>query len=170
MAGHSDEMFSMEIADRCVASFHYTLTNTQGEVLDSSSGGDPMAYLHGQGNIISGLEKALTGKKAGDKLDVTVAPADAYGERRLELIQQVPMTAFQGVPEVKPGMAFTAQSNQGPMRVTVTAVNDDQVTVDGNHPLAGETLKFSVEIAEVREASAEELEHGHVHGPGGHQH
>ena len=160
----------MESADRCVASFHYTLTNDKGEVLDSSTGGDPMAYLHGQGNIIGGLEKALLGKKAGDKLKVTVAPGEAYGERRQELVQQVPKAAFQGVPEIQPGMAFTAQSNQGAMRVVVTAVEGDNVTVDGNHPLAGETLHFDVEIAEVRVASEEELSHGHVHGPGGHQH
>ncbi len=160
----------MEIADRCVASFHYTLTNDKGEVLDSSTGGDPMAYLHGQGNIIGGLEKALLGKKAGDKLKVSVAPGEGYGEHRPELVQQVPKAAFQGVAEIQPGMAFTAQSNQGPMRVVVTAVEGDNVTVDGNHPLAGETLHFAVEIAEVRAASEEELAHGHVHGPGGHQH
>jgi FKBP-type peptidyl-prolyl cis-trans isomerase SlyD len=159
----------MQIADQCVASFHYTLTNDRGDVLDRSSD-EPLAYLHGGGNIIPGLEKALAGKQAGDKLEVTVQPAEGYGEKRQELIQQVPRQAFQGIDEIEPGMSFSAQSNAGPMRVTVTAVQGDQVTVDGNHPLAGETLHFAVEITEVRAASAEELEHGHVHGPGGHQH
>ena len=149
---------------------HYTLTNDQGEVLDSSSGGEPLAYLHGSGNIIPGLEKALEGKQAGDKLVVKVAPADGYGERNDALIQQVPKRAFQGVAQIQPGMSFTAQSSQGPMQVTVTAVAGDMVTVDGNHPLAGETLNFDVEVTEVRKATLEELSHGHVHGPGGHHH
>jgi FKBP-type peptidyl-prolyl cis-trans isomerase SlyD len=161
---------SMEIAERCVANFHYTLTNSQGEVLDSSSGGEPLAYLHGAGNIIPGLEKALLGKKVGDKLDVTVSPAEGYGERNDSLVQTVPRNLFQGVDEIQPGMSFQAQSSQGPMRVVVTAVTDENVTVDGNHPLAGETLHFAVEITAVRDASLEELTHGHVHGPGGHQH
>lgn len=159
----------MQIADQCVACFHYTLTNDRGEVLDRSSD-EPLAYLHGGGNIIPGLEKALAGKQVGDKLEVTVDPTQGYGEKRPELIQQVPREAFQGIDQIETGMSFSAQSNAGPMRVTVTAVDGDQITVDGNHPLAGETLHFAVEITEVRAASAEELEHGHVHGPGGHHH
>jgi FKBP-type peptidyl-prolyl cis-trans isomerase SlyD len=160
----------MQIADRSVVSFHYTLTNDRGEVLDSSSGGSPLAYLHGSGNIIPGLEKALLGKVAGDKLQVTVAPAEGYGERDARLIQEVPRRAFQGIKDIKAGMSFTAQGPQGPTRVTVTRVAGDMVTVDGNHPLAGETLNFDVEITQVREASEEELAHGHVHGEGGHHH
>lgn len=160
----------MQVAENSVVLIHYTLTNDQGEVLDSSSGGEPLAYLHGSGNIIPGLEKALEGKQAGDKLVVKVAPADGYGERNDSLIQQVPKRAFQGVAQIQPGMSFTAQSSQGPMQVTVTAVAGDMVTVDGNHPLAGETLNFDVEVAEVRKATLEELSHGHVHGPGGHHH
>jgi FKBP-type peptidyl-prolyl cis-trans isomerase SlyD len=160
----------MQVAENSVVLIHYTLTNDQGEVLDSSSGGEPLAYLHGSGNIIPGLEKALEGKQAGDKLVVKVAPADGYGERNDALIQQVPKRAFQGVAQIQPGMSFTAQSSQGPMQVTVTAVAGDMVTVDGNHPLAGETLNFDVEVAEVRKATLEELSHGHVHGPGGHHH
>ena len=160
----------MQVAENSVVLIHYTLTNDQGEVLDSSSGGEPLAYLHGSGNIIPGLEKALEGKQAGDKLVVKVAPADGYGERNDALIQQVPKRAFQGVAQIQPGMSFTAQSSQGPMQVTVTAVAGDMVTVDGNHPLAGETLNFDVEVTEVRKATLEELSHGHVHGPGGHQH
>jgi FKBP-type peptidyl-prolyl cis-trans isomerase SlyD len=161
----------MQIAQDKVVLIHYTLTNDKGEVLDSSSGGEPLAYLHGQGNIIPGLEKALEGKQAGDKLDVKVAPADGYGERDDKLVQQVPRRAFSGAQNVQPGMQFHAQTSQGHTRVvTVTGVVGDMVMVDGNHPLAGEHLNFAVEITEVREASEEELSHGHVHGPGGHHH
>lgn len=160
----------MEIADQRVVVMHYTLTNSQGEVLDSSQGNEPLTYLHGAGNIIPGLEKALVGKQAGDKLTVQVQPAEGYGERRAELVQQVPKRAFQGVNDIKPGMSFQAQGQHGPMRVMVTHVVGDMVTVDGNHPLAGEVLNFDVEVAEVRAATAEEMQHGHVHGPGGHHH
>jgi FKBP-type peptidyl-prolyl cis-trans isomerase SlyD len=160
----------MQAAENSVVSIHYTLTNAQGEVLDSSRGGEPLVYLHGAGNIIPGLEKALIGKQAGDKLNVAVAPAEGYGERDEALIQQVPRRAFQGVKDIAPGMSFHAQSSQGPMQVTVTAVAGDMVTVDGNHPLAGETLNFDVEVTEVRAATLEELAHGHVHGAGGHHH
>jgi FKBP-type peptidyl-prolyl cis-trans isomerase SlyD len=160
----------MEIADQRVVLMHYTLTDSKGEVLDSSQGNEPLAYLHGSGNIIPGLEKALLGKQAGDKLAVKLAPAEGYGERNDALIQQVPRRAFQGVKDIQPGMSFEAQGPQGPMRVTVTRVVGDMVTVDGNHPLAGEELNFDVEITEVRAATAEEMQHGHVHGAGGHHH
>ncbi|TXI07932.1 MAG: peptidylprolyl isomerase [Rhizobium sp.] len=160
----------MQIADKSVVLMHYTLTNNKGEVLDSSAGSDPLAYLHGMGNIIPGLENALTGKKAGDKLKVTVQPEDGYGVRDESQVQQVPRRAFQGVSDVKPGMSFTADGPSGPVRVTVTKVLGDMVTVDSNHPLAGEVLNFDVEITEVREATQEELDHGHVHGAGGHHH
>jgi FKBP-type peptidyl-prolyl cis-trans isomerase SlyD len=161
----------MLIAQDKVVLIHYTLTNDRGEVLDSSSGGEPLAYLHGQGNIIPGLEKALAGKQAGDKLDVKVAPAEGYGERDDQLVQQVPRRAFSGAQDVKPGMQFHAQTSGGHARVvTVTRVAGDMVTVDGNHPLAGEHLNFAVEVTEVRDPTAEELSHGHVHGPGGHHH
>ena len=160
----------MLIAQDKVVLIHYTLTNDAGKVIDSSSGGEPLAYLHGQGNIISGLEKALDGRQAGDKLNVRVEPADGYGVRDDELVQQVPRRQFGGA-NLKPGMQFHAQSPQGHARVvTVTRVVGDMVTVDGNHPLAGEVLNFDVEVAEVRDATQEELEHGHVHGPGGHRH
>ena len=161
----------MNIGQDKVVLIHYTLTNDQGEVIDSSSGGDPLAYLHGQGNIIPGLEKALEGKQAGDKLDVKVAPGEGYGERDDKLVQQVPRRAFSGAKDVQPGMQFHAQTSGGQMRVvTVTRVVGDMVTVDGNHPLAGENLNFAVEVTEVRDATEEELSHGHVHGPGGHHH
>ena len=160
----------MQIADRCVAYFHYTLTNDAGDVLDSSEGRDALPYLHGKGNIVPGLEKALVGKSVGDKLNVTVIPEEGYGAHNPQLVQQVPKAAFQGVDNLEPGMQFQAESNMGPVSVVVTAVEGDEVTVDGNHPLAGETLHFAVEITEVREASVEEVLHGHVHGAGGHHH
>lgn len=160
----------MQIANDKVVTIHYTLTNAAGEVLDSSEGAEPLAYLHGHGNIIPGLENALAGKTAGEKMDVSVAPAEGYGERVAELIQEVSRDLFDTEDDIKPGMQFHAQSDQGPRVVTVVEVTDTVVTIDGNHPLAGETLKFDVEITEVRDATAEELEHGHVHGPGGHHH
>ena len=161
----------MQIAENKVVFIHYTLTNQAGEVLDSSHGrGEPLGYLHGHGNIIPGLENALSGKAAGDKLDVTVEPAEGYGDRHDQLIQQVPREAFQGVDELQPGMQFQADTGMGPRMFTITKVEGDDVTVDGNHPLAGETLSFEVEVTDVRDASNEELEHGHVHGEGGHEH
>jgi FKBP-type peptidyl-prolyl cis-trans isomerase SlyD len=160
----------MQIAQNSVVAFHYTLTNDAGEVLDSSEGREPLTYLHGAGNIIPGLEKELEGRAAGDKLTATVEPGEGYGEKQEQLVQEVPRDAFQGVESIEPGMQFQAQTQGGPLMVTVTQVEGDTVTVDGNHPLAGQTLNFAVEIASVREASEEEIEHGHVHGEGGHQH
>lgn len=160
----------MQISPNKVVSIHYTLKNDAGDVLDSSSGREPLAYLHGTGNIIPGLEKALEGKAAGEKMNVSVAPEEGYGERHDGLIQEVPRDAFQGVDDIQPGMQFHAQGPSGPMVVTVKEVGEGTVKVDGNHPLAGETLHFDVEVAEVREATAEEQEHGHVHGAGGHDH
>ena len=161
----------MLIGSEKVVLIHYTLTDESGQVLDSSSGRDPLAYLHGKGNIIPGLEKALEGRQAGDKLNVAVQPAEGYGERDERLVQDVPREAFENVDEVNPGMQFQAQNEQGQARiVTVTKVADDLITIDANHPLAGTNLNFDVEVTEVREPTAEELEHGHVHGPGGHNH
>ncbi len=160
----------MQIAQNSVVAFHYTLTNDTGEVLDSSEGREPLTYLHGAGNIIPGLEKELEGRQAGDTLNAVVAPGEGYGEQQEQLVQEVPRDAFQGVEGIEPGMQFQAQTQGGPLMVTVTKVEGDTVTVDGNHPLAGQTLNFAVEIASVREASEEEIEHGHVHGEGGHQH
>uniref|UniRef100_UPI000B28A9EC FKBP-type peptidyl-prolyl cis-trans isomerase n=1 Tax=Aeromonas hydrophila TaxID=644 RepID=UPI000B28A9EC len=161
---------NMQIAQNAVVSFHYTLTNNEGEVLDSSEGREPLAYIHGAGNIVPGLEKELDGKTSGDKLKVAVSPEEGYGDVQEALVQEVPREAFQGVEEIEAGMQFQAQTQGGPLMVTVTKVEGDTVTVDGNHPLAGETLNFDVEITNVREASAEELEHGHVHGEGGVEH
>ncbi len=160
----------MQIADKTVVSIHYTLTNALGETIDSSVGQDPLVYLQGAQNIIPGLENALTGKTVGDALQVTVEPAEGYGEIRDELIQEVDRSAFQGVDDIEVGMQFMAQTPWGEQPVTVVKVEGDQITLDGNHQLAGETLNFDVEVVEVREATSEEVEHGHVHGPGGHQH
>ena len=159
----------MQIGQDKVVLVHYVLTNDAGEVLDKSEADEPLAYIHGAGNIIPGLEEALAGKSTGDKLSVAVPAEKAYGPHDPELVQAVPRRAFEGT-EVKPGMRFHAQTEDGPRAVVVTRVQGDMVTIDGNHPLAGQNLNFQVEIAEVREASAEELEHGHVHGPGGHGH
>jgi FKBP-type peptidyl-prolyl cis-trans isomerase SlyD len=160
----------MQIAENTVASFHYTLTNDAGEVLDSSRGREPLSYLHGAGHIVPGLEEAMQGRSAGDSFSVDVAAEDGYGPHHSGLVQDVPRAAFQGVDQIEPGMSFQAQTPQGVHSVVVTHVTADTVTVDGNHPLAGQTLHFSVEVTEVRAASAEELAHGHVHGPGGHHH
>jgi FKBP-type peptidyl-prolyl cis-trans isomerase SlyD len=160
----------MQIAQDSVVSIHYTLTSDTGEVIDSSSDNAPLVYLQGHGNLIPGLERELQGKQAGDKLTVRIAPADAYGELDASLIQDVPKSAFGGAPEIQVGMQFQAQSNHGPHTVTVTKIAADTITVDGNHPLAGQHLNFAVEITDVRAASHEELSHGHVHGPGGHHH
>ena len=160
----------MQVARDTVVHIHYTLRNDAGQVLDSSGDSDALAYLHGHGNLIPGLERALEGKATGDKLNVKVAPAEGYGEHDPALIQEVPRSAFQGVENVQVGMRFQAESNQGPRTVVVTGVTGDQVTVDGYHPLAGQPLLFEVEVADVRAATREELSHGHVHGPGGHDH
>ncbi|MCT2532759.1 peptidylprolyl isomerase [SAR92 clade bacterium H231] len=161
----------MSIKDNSAVSFHYSLTDDEGQQLDSSAGKEPLAYLHGAGNIIPGLENALTGKAVGDSMTVAVSAAEGYGEVQQELIQDVPRTSFQGVEQIEVGMQFEAQTGQGgTVPVTVTAVTDETVTVDGNHPLAGKNLNFDVSIEAVRDATAEELEHGHVHGPGGHEH
>ena len=160
----------MQIAERTVALFNYTLTNAAGDVVDSSDGREPLAYLHGTGNIVPGLEKEMAGKKAGDKFNVVVQPEEGYGMPNPIMIQVVPAAAFQGVDTLEVGMEFQAQTPQGAMSVVVTKVENDEVTVDGNHPLAGQTLHFAIEIMEVRDASLEELAHGHVHGAGGHHH
>lgn len=153
----------MTIKDNSAVSFHYTLTDDDGQQLDSSAGKEPLAYLHGAGNIIPGLENALTGKAIGDNMTVAVSAAEGYGEVQSELIQEVPREAFQGVDSIEVGMQFEAQTGQGgSVPVTVTAVTDELVTVDGNHPLAGKNLTFEVSIEDIRDATAEELEQGHI--------
>ena len=155
--------YHMLISDDCVVSIHYTLTDQAGDILDSSEGKEPLHYLQGASNIIPGLENELTGKAIGASLKVTVAPGDGYGERQEQLVQAVPREAFEGVESIEAGMQFQAQTDNGPMSVVVTDVTDEEVTVDGNHPLAGQTLEFDVSIEKVRTATAEELEHGHPH-------
>ena len=160
----------MQIADKSVVSIHYTLTNAEGNVLDSSNGQEPLAYLQGASNIIPGLENALVGKTVGDSLQVTVEPEEGYGPVREELVQEVDRSAFAGIDNIETGMQFMAQTPWGEQPVTVIKIEGENITLDGNHPLAGQTLSFDVEVVEVREASEEELEHGHVHGAGGHHH
>jgi FKBP-type peptidyl-prolyl cis-trans isomerase SlyD len=160
----------MQVTQDTVVSIHYTLTDDAGNTLDSSRDGEPLAYLHGNGNLIPGLESALEGKKVGDKVSVKVPPSEAYGEYDKSLVQQVPRRAFKGIAEVQVGMQFQVSTPMGPRAVTVTNIVGDLVTVDGNHPLAGQNLNFDVEVTDVRPATEEELAHGHVHGPGGHDH
>lgn len=160
----------MSITANKVVTLDYTLTDDEGTVVDKSEGGN-FVYLHGARNIIPGLEQALEGKSVGDELTVAVDPKDGYGDRNEEMTQAVPLEMFDGTDTIEPGMQFHAQSPEGQMLVvTVVDVNDDTVTVDGNHPLAGVNLNFDVKVIDVRDATQEELDHGHVHGPGGHEH
>ncbi|MCQ8105572.1 peptidylprolyl isomerase [Methylomonas sp. SURF-2] len=157
----------MQITDKTAVSFHYTLTNPSGEQLDSSRGEEPLLYLHGAGNIISGLEAALAGKSAGDTFSVTIPPAEGYGELAPEMVQVVSKKMFEGM-DVEVGMQFHADVSHGSGIITVTEIDGDDVTIDGNHPLAGETLVFDVEVVDVRAATDDELAHGHIHGAGCH--
>ena len=161
----------MQIAANKAVSIDYTLTNDDGEVLDSSVGGAPLVYLHGAGNIIPGLEKALEGKQAGDELNVSIEPEEAYGEYLAELVSTLNRSLFEGVDELEVGMQFHASGPDGSMQiVTIKALEGDEVTVDGNHPLAGQRLTFQVKVVNVRDASDEEIAHRHIHGEGGHHH
>ena len=160
----------MHINDGSVALFHYTLKNAAGEVLDSSAEGEPLAYLHGGGNIVPGLESQMLGKQAGDVFTAIVSPELGYGVPNTGMIQQIPKDAFPPGQHLEVGMQFGAQTPGGSVAVTITHIDGDMVTVDGNHPLAGVTLHFDVEIVSVRAASSEETAHGHVHGAGGHHH
>jgi FKBP-type peptidyl-prolyl cis-trans isomerase SlyD len=155
------------IAGRVVA-MHYTLTDDSGEVLDSSAGGEPLAYLHGHNNIVVGLEKALEGAEAGFKSRVIVAPAEGYGEKNLKAIFEEPRASFSPDMKLEPGMQIQGDGKHGPVAFTVIALTDTGVMLDGNHPLAGKTLHFDVEVVKVRKATADELAHGHVHT--GHDH
>ena len=160
----------MEITADRVVLIHYTLKGDDGAVIDSSAGGEPLAYIHGHGNLVAGLEKALDGKRDGDKIVVSVTPAEGYGVHDAALIQRVPKRSLQGAGQIKKGMQFQGQTPEGMRLFTVTALVGDMVTLDGNHPLADKTLNFDVDVVTVREATSEELEHGHVHGAGGHHH
>jgi FKBP-type peptidyl-prolyl cis-trans isomerase SlyD len=154
----------MKISKDHAVSFDYEVRNSRSELLDSSSqGGAPMAYIHGYSSIIPGLEKALEGKTAGEQLDVVVSPVEAYGLRDERRMAEVPRDVFPAGAEIKPGMRFRAQRDDGTDNVMVISVTDTTVTVDANHPLAGETLTFNVTVRDVRAATPEEIAHGHVH-------
>lgn len=155
---------SLLIGDKLVVTIHYTLTDESGEIIDSSEGQEPLAYLHGAGNLIPGLERELVGKTAGASLKTTIAPEDGYGEFHPELVETVPREAFEGVDQIEAGMAFEAEGSDGQARrIVVKEVSDDGIVIDGNHPLAGVELNFDVQVVDVREASEEEVAHGHVH-------
>lgn len=158
----------MSIRKDSVVTFHYTLKDDGGTLIDRSSQGEPLAYLHGHGNLVAGLERELEGKSTGDQLSVSIPPGEGYGEYSKALVQTIPRRALKGIANITVGMRLQAQTEQGPKAVTVTNVTGDLVTIDANHPLAGKNLNFDVRIEDVRDATAEELAHGHVHGPGGH--
>lgn len=160
----------MQITSGKVVSIDYTLTSDGGEVIDSSEGGQPLIYLHGNGQIIPGLEKALEGKEAGAELKVKVEAAEGYGLKDEKKLIVVPRDRIDGTGELKEGMQLQASSGGGMQVVTVVKIAGDEVTIDANHPLAGENLNFDVKVRDVRDATPEEIDHGHVHGPGGHHH
>lgn len=160
----------MQITPNTAVSIHYTLTSDAGEEIDSSIGGEPLAYLHGNGNIISGLEKALDGKEVGDKFTAHIPASEAYGQVFEDRVQTISREMFDGIDTIEVGMQFHADVSEGPGIVTVVAVDGDNITIDGNHPLAGMPLNFDIEVIDVRPATAEEIDHGHIHGAGGHHH
>lgn len=160
----------MQISKNHVVQFHYTLNEAEGSELENSHKGDPVAYLHGRDGIIPGLAKALEGKSQGEKLEVTLAPKDAYGTRNEESKQRIPIKHLLGTKKPRVGEVVAVQTEQGQRQVTVEKVGRFNVDVDANHPFAGKTLTFNIEIVDVREATAEELSHGHAHGVGGHHH
>ena len=153
-----------------VVTFHYMLKNAEGEQMESSHDGDPITYLHGANNIVTGLEKAMEGHAIKDSFTATLEPEEAYGVRNENNIQRVPLKRLKGIGKISVGQVLNLQTNKGQVQVTVLKVGRFNVDVDGNHPLAGQQLTFDVEVADIREASKEELEHRHVHGPGGHEH
>ncbi|HVY80985.1 MAG TPA: peptidylprolyl isomerase [Steroidobacteraceae bacterium] len=160
----------MAISQDSVVTIHYTLKDDAGELIDSSVDAEPLPYLHGHGNLVPGLERELEGKNVGDKVSVTVQPQDAYGDYDQQLVHRVPRRALQGISNVHVGQRLQMHTPEGARTVVVTQLMGDMVTLDGNHPLAGKALNFEVEVTDVRPATAEEISHGHVHGPGGHDH
>ncbi|MDD3050152.1 MAG: peptidylprolyl isomerase [Candidatus Cloacimonetes bacterium] len=153
----------MKIEKNKVVSFHYVLKNNEGEVIDSSENHEPLVYIQGSGGIIAGLEEAMEGKKIGDKFDVVIPPDKAYGLYDDELLQTIPLSSFEDPADVEEGIQFQVDTGDGIRIATVTEVHDDEVIIDFNHPLSGETLYFDIDVQEIREATEEELEHGHVH-------
>ncbi len=157
----------MKVAKDLVVSLAYQVRTEDGVLVDESPVSAPLDYLHGRGALISGLEKALEGREAGERFDVGVEAEDAYGQYDDNLVQRAPKDVFVGVDDIQVGMRFLADTDQGPIPVEITAIEDDEVVVDANHMLAGQNLKFNVEIVAIREATEEELVHGHVHGQDG---
>ncbi|HIA11191.1 MAG TPA: peptidylprolyl isomerase [Flavobacteriales bacterium] len=160
----------MSIAKNSVVTMHYALKNDGGDDLGSSHGHEPMAYLHGNDNIVPGLEKELDGKKAGDKINAVVSPEEGYGIRNEDGIRKIDKARFEGDEEITVGMQIQVDMEGEVSVASVTDIDEKEITLDLNHPLAGETLHFEIEIMGVRDATVEELSHGHVHGPGGHHH
>ena len=161
----------MQVSEQKVVTMNYEVADDQGQLIDRSEEGGPLAYIHGNGQLIPGLETALEGRGKGDKVAVDVPPEQGYGERDEEGVQTVARNQFDDSVEIEVGMQFEAQDDdEGHQIVTVVAVDGENITLDTNHPLAGKNLCFEVEILDVRDASTEELSHGHVHGPGGHDH
>ena len=161
----------MEVQDQKVVVIEYKLVDSEGKLVDSSEGSDPLAYIHGAGQLIKGLERELLGKKAGDEFEAVIAAIDAYGERSDDQIRTVPKAQVSGVGDLDIGIQLEGVDEAGNRAIfTVAALEEETVTLDGNHPLAGMDLNFSVKVIEVRDASADELSHGHAHGPGGHHH
>lgn len=157
------------IKDNSVVTMHYTVSTGDSVEIDSSRNGNPLVFLYGRGFLVAGLEEALLGKQVGDTFDITVAPEKAYGERYDNLVQAVPKSMFEGM-DVEVGLSFRATTDEGEQSVMIIDVTDEEVIVDGNHPLAGVELTFDVEILGLRDATEEEIAHGHVHGEGGCEH
>lgn len=159
----------MKISKNTVPSLTYTLKNDEGEVLDQASKENPFFYLHGHAGVIVGLEKALEGKETGDNLILNISPAEAYGERKEDFIQDMPLDMFADIDksELHVGAQFQAETNQGMQIVTVNKIGAETITIDGNHPMAGLTLHFDIDVIDVRAATEEETAHGHIHAHGG---
>ena len=153
----------MEVRKDKVVTIEYTLKNESGEVLDTSEGGSALSYIHGNGFLVPGVEKALEGKGSGDRVEITVPPEDGYGTHDQALVMNLDRSAFNEFPDLQEGTRFQADTDKGPRMFSVVEVGPEQVVVDGNHPLADMTLSFDITVREIREATAEELEHGHVH-------
>lgn len=161
---------TMQVTNNTAVTINYTLTNDAGETIDSTNGSDPLVYLHGNGSIIKGLEKALSKRNVGDKFTVRIEPAEAYGEFSDDMIQVISKEMFDGIENLEVGMQFNAAVNSGTSIITITKIDGDDVTIDGNHPLAGQALNFDIEIVNVRLATKDEIAHGHIHGEGCHHH
>lgn len=161
----------MQAAKDTIVSIDYKLTGPDGQVLDSSEGREPLAYLHGHSQIVPGLESALEGASAGSEHDVQVAAADAYGPRDENLVAKVTRAELGIEEEIPIGARLQVQDPDGGVGIVqVTEIEGDSVTLDANHPLAGMDLHFEVQVRDVRAATEEELTHGHAHGEGGHHH